>query len=220
MASKTERRTERHADIAFHADVGRIVEIELGIGIFVIDGRRHETFLDRKRGDRGFNGPGRAEQVGVHRFRRRDIDRLGALFAENALERLENARRVAKNANMDRSMLVFLGGQSYVLFPWLGTRAFRTLKRVLKKNADELGVFDIQSELCYYITFKAKNDAASNLLFGLRAIIERGLVAEELVFDGECPVFDKFDDFIPPSLLRAAYAKDRLCTSEVEERFG
>ncbi len=141
-------------------------------------------------------------------------------LGENAKERLENARRVASNAGMADNMLVYLGGQSYVLFPWLGTRAFRTVKRALQKNAAELGIFDIQSELCYYITFKAKEGAGANLLFGLRSIIERGdLVAEKLVFDGECPVFDKFDDFIPPSLLRKAYAKDRLCTSEVIERF-
>lgn len=141
-------------------------------------------------------------------------------LGRNAKERINNARRVAKNAGMDNSMLIFLGGQSYVLFPWLGTRAFRTLKRTLQKNALELGIFDIQSELCYYITFKAKEDAGKNLLFGIRRIIERGdLVAEKLVFDGECPVFDKFDDFIPPSLLRKAYAADRLCAEEVIERF-
>ncbi len=141
-------------------------------------------------------------------------------LGQNAAERLENARTVAANSGMDRSMLIYLGGQSYVLFPWLGTRAFRTVKRMIQKNAAELGVFDIQSELCYYITFKAKEDAGKNLILGIRSIIERGDAAEDkLVFDGECPVFEKFDDFIPPSLLRKAYARDRLCTSEVVERF-
>ncbi len=141
-------------------------------------------------------------------------------LGDNARERLENARNVAKNAGMADSTVIYLGGQSYVLFPWLGTRAFRTLKRLLQKNAAELGIYDIQSELCYYITFKAKEDAGNSLLFGIRSIIERGdLDAEKLVFDGECPVFDKFDDFIPPSLLRKAYAKDRLSTQEVRDRF-
>ena len=149
-------------------------------------------------------------------FNKKEYKFLG----ENAAERLENARRVAKNAGMDESMIIYLGGQSYVLFPWLGTRAFRAVKRTLQKNAAELGIFDIQSELCYYITFKAKEDAGKNLIFGLRRIIERGdLVPEKLIFDGECPIFDKFDEFIPPELLRRAYAKDRLNTDEVKERF-
>ena len=143
-----------------------------------------------------------------------------AFLGENARERLDNARRVAKNAKMDENMLVFLGGQSYVLFPWLGTRSFRTLRRFLQKYALELGISDIQSEGCCYITFKVRQDAGNNLLFGIRSILERdGLDPFTLVNDGECPVFDKFDEYIPPELLRDAYAIDRLYADEVLERF-
>ncbi len=143
-----------------------------------------------------------------------------AFLGENARERLDNARRVAKNAKMDDNMLVFLGGQSYVLFPWLGTRSFRTLRRFLQKYAYELGISDVQSEGCCYITFKAKAEAGENLLFGIRSILERdGLDTFSLVNDGECPVFDKFDEYIPPELLRDAYAIDRLYADEVLERF-
>ena len=31
--------------------------------------------------------------------------------------------------------------------------------------------------------------------------------------------FDKYDEFIPPELLREAYAKDRLFADEIIERF-
>ena len=117
-------------------------------------------------------------------------------------------------------MLVFLGGQRYVLFPWLGTRPFRTLRRFLQKYSSELGISDVQSEGCVYITFKARGDAGKNLLFSIRSILERdGLDTESLVSDGECPVFDKYDEYIPPSLLRRAYAADRLLAKEVLERF-
>ena len=143
-----------------------------------------------------------------------------AFLGDNARERLQKARRVAKNARMDENMLVFLGGQSYVLFPWLGTRSFRTLKRFLQKYATELGISDVQSEGCCYITFKAKADAGKNLMFNIRSILERdGLDTFSLVNGGECPVFDKFDEYIPPELLRDAYAVDRLRADEVLERF-
>jgi ATP-dependent Lhr-like helicase len=57
-------------------------------------------------------------------------------------------------------------------------------------------------------------------LFGIRNIIERdGINTEDLVKDGECPIFDKYDEFIPPELLREAYAKDRLRVDEMLERF-
>ena len=148
-------------------------------------------------------------------FNNKDYPFLG----DNAKKRLDNARRVAKNAGMDKNTVVFLGGQSYVIFPWLGTRAFRTLRRLLQKNSSELGLSDIQSEGCCYITFKAKGEGR-DLSERIRAIIERdGLEASELVFDGECPVFDKYDEYIPPELLREAYAQDRLCPEEVINRF-
>ena len=141
-------------------------------------------------------------------------------LGENAKERLEHARRVAKNAGMDNNMLIFLGGQSYVLFPWLGTRSFRTLRRFLQKYSAELGISDVQCERCHYITFKANRDAGNSFLFNVRNILARdGLDTFSLVTDGECPIFDKFDEYIPPELLREAYATDRLFADEVLERF-
>ncbi|MBQ8689204.1 MAG: DEAD/DEAH box helicase [Clostridia bacterium] len=144
-----------------------------------------------------------------------------AYLGENAASRLENARRVAENARMGEKCVIFLGGQSYAFFPWLGTRSFRTMRRLMQKYASELGISDIQSEGCCYITFKAKSkDMGEGLLRSIDAIIDRdGLDTEALVSDGECPVFDKFDEFIPPELLRLSYATDRLLADEITERF-
>lgn len=148
-------------------------------------------------------------------------DKQYAYLGDNARQRLENARVVAQNAGIDKSCVVFLGGQSYVFFPWLGTRSFRTMRRLMQKYAGELGISDIQSQGCAYITFKARDRrAGEDLLAAIGNIIERdGLDTESLVGDGECPVYDKFDEFIPPELLRQAYAADRLLATEIEERF-
>ena len=141
-------------------------------------------------------------------------------LGENAAARLAHARRVARIAGMDSRLLIPLGGQSYVLFPWLGTRSFRTMRRFLQKYAAELDLSDIGSVGCCYITFKAKGDGMT-LPERIRGILIRdGLSTESLVSDGECPVFDKYDDFIPPELLREAYAEDRLDAAEVIERFA
>ena len=57
-------------------------------------------------------------------------------------------------------------------------------------------------------------------MFNIRNILERdGLDTFSLVNEGECPVFDKFDEYIPPELLRDAYAIDRLFADEILERF-
>lgn len=147
-------------------------------------------------------------------------DKEYAYLGSNAKCRLDNARRVAENAGIKEKSVIFLGGQSYVFFPWLGTRSFRTMKRIMQKYASELGISDVQSEGCFYITFKAKDDAGRRLIDGIHCIIERdGLNTEDLVAEGECPVFDKFDEFIPPNLLRLSYAHDRLLADEILERF-
>lgn len=150
-------------------------------------------------------------------FNGKEYSFLGA----NATARLDNARRVAFNSGMQNKLSVFLGGQSYVIFPWLGTRAFRTLRRLMQKNASELGISDIQSEGCVYITFKAKSrEIGDNIESMIANIITRdGLNTHDLVSGGECPVYDKFDEFIPPELLRDAYADDRLLADEVITRF-
>ena len=146
-------------------------------------------------------------------------DKEYAFLGENARARLSQARRVARNAGMDKSPIVFLGGQSYVFFPWLGTRAFRTVRRIMQKYSAELGIYDIQSEGCSYITFKSR-DGGAGVYDSIAAILERdGLDTSSLMRDAECPVFDKFDEYIPAELLRDAYAIDRLCADEVLCRF-
>ena len=99
---------------------------------------------------------------------------------------------------------------SCVLFPWLGTRSFRTLRRFLNFHATELGISGVASEGCYYITFKVKPSMRDTLEARLLALLQDGFETEDLVGGGELPVFDKYDDFVPPELLRRAYAADRL----------
>ena len=197
---------------------GRVWEVK------EIDVQRRLIFVKRVEGKMEISWPGDSGEIHTKLvlamrdvlFNGKDYPFIGA----NARERLENARRVAKNARIDENMVVFLGGQSYVMFPWLGTASFRTLRRFLQHYSSELGISDIQSEGCCYIKFKANEDAGRSILYGIRAIIERdGIDPFTLVRDGECPIFDKYDEYIPPELLREAYACDRLRTDEILERF-
>ena len=142
-------------------------------------------------------------------------------LCDNAKVRLEKARHIAKNAGLDEKTVAFLGGQSYCLFPWLGTRSFRTIKRLLKHYASELGISDIQSEMCHFITFKASDGHGTEVMQRLSEIIARdGLDPFELVSPEEFPVFDKYDEYIPAELLCDAYAIDRLQADEIIDRFG
>ena len=145
-------------------------------------------------------------------------DTVYPYLKDNARARLDVARHVARNTGMHKHSLIHLGGYSWCLFPWLGTRAFRTLRRLLKKHAKQLGISGIEFEGCYYITFKMEGSGDFALISELCRIAERGIDCQNLVEAGELPVFEKYDDYVPGELLRQAYATDRLTAPLVEKR--
>ena len=138
----------------------------------------------------------------------------------NAARRLETARHTARAARMADSPLVSLGGSSFVLFPWLGTRGFRAVRRTLAHYASSLGISEIRGEGCCYVTFKAERSTGARFLEGLASLLRTAPPSpEELVGSGEAPCFEKYDEYIPAELLRRAYVTDRLNFDEVLLRF-
>ena len=139
----------------------------------------------------------------------------------NAAHRLEVARHLARNTGMLEQPLVHLGGYSYCLFPWLGTRSFRTLRKFIAKTAVRSRVSGIEFEGGCYITFKMeKGDPASFAEELYEEVCRRGICCEDLVGASENPVFEKYDDYIPGELLRRAYAADKLRPDEAERRIA
>ncbi len=192
--------------------------------VIEIDVSHRLVFVKSVEGKKEISWPGDSGEVHTRVLEKmREVlfsDKEYPYLMQNASQRLALARHTARATAMDKSMLLSIGGSSYCLFPWLGTRAFRTLRRFLSFNAAKLGIFDVRSEGCVYITFKSINKGADELLFFIRTLIaNEGIKAESLVGDSEYPVFDKYDEHIPPELLRRAYACDKLCAEEVIYRF-
>ena len=122
---------------------------------------------------------------------------------------------------LDRPV-ISLGGYTRCIFPWLGTRSFRTLRKFIQSHSREFGISGVEFEGCYYITFKMERPDSDKLITELCDIIRRegGINPERLVEGSEMPIFDKYDPYIPPKLLRHAYAADRLRGDEVEKRLA
>lgn len=133
----------------------------------------------------------------------------------NALRRLKLARHIAKNAHIPEKPVISLGGMTYCMFPWLGTRSFRTLRKLLAANAQYLSVSDIGFEGSCFITFKYGGTDISELVRKIDLLCQRGVNTLSLVSPSETPMFEKYDEFIPFPLLRKAYATDRLRTDEL-----
>ena len=192
--------------------------------VIEIDISHRLVFVKSVEGKKEISWPGDSGEVHTRVLEKmREVlfsDKEYPYLMQNAQKRLAVARHTARATSMNKSMLLSIGGSSYCLFPWLGTRAFRTLRRFLNYHASKLGICDIRSEGCFYITFKAPNKNADELLYFIRTLItDEGINAEALVGQAEYPVFDKYDEHIPPELLRRAYACDRLCPEEVIYRF-
>ena len=69
------------------------------------------------------------------------------------------------------------------------------------------------------MTFKLNTTDGAQWLSRLFDKVRReGIDCEEIMEGGEVPVFEKYDDCIPPTLLRRAYATDRLRSDELTAR--
>lgn len=148
-------------------------------------------------------------------------DTVYPYLKKNARQRLDVARHIARNTGMLEHSLVHLGGYSWCLFPWLGTRSFRTLRKFIVKNGAPFRISGMEYEGCCYMTFKMEQGNGRELIAALnRKASTEGIDLESLVSASECPVFEKYDDFIPSALLRKAYRTDRLRADEVVARLA
>lgn len=137
---------------------------------------------------------------------------------ENAIKRLRSARRVARSTGMTGRELLSLGGDSFVWFPWLGTRGMRAARRFVKSLGDTLGISAVESESTY-ITFRSEQCRnADEIRRHFAEIAADGIDAYSLVGENESPAYNKYDTFIPRELLRRAYVEDRLATDELRLR--
>lgn len=133
-----------------------------------------------------------------------------------AAKRLETARQLARRTGMLRHSVVPLGGYTWCLFPWLGTRSFRTLRKYIARSCAPLRLSNLEFEGCYFMTFRMEHGTGRELIELLCDKAQReGIDPESLVSKTESPVFEKYDDYIPGELLRRAYAADRLRTDEL-----
>ena len=196
---------------------GRVWEVE------ELDIQRKLIYVKQVEGKMEVSWPGDFGEIHT-----RILQRMRQVLAEdtvypylkpNARKRLEVARHVARNTGMVEHSLVSLGGYTFCLFPWLGTRSFRTLRKFLARHGGDFKISNLEFEGCYYLTFRMERGNDYELLSRLAHIVETdGIDYADLVRTGETPLFEKYDEHVPGELLRRAYATDRLRADEAEER--
>ena len=197
---------------------GRVWEVE------ELDVARRLVYVKQVKGKMEIAWPGDYGEIHTRIFERMkkvlEEDTVYPYLKPNAAARLSSARSVAKNTGMLNNSLVHLGGYSWCLFPWLGTRAMRTLKRYISQNKSYFKIGNIESE-SYYIIFKMEQNDPKGFIEMLNSnAVIYGIDTYSLVGSTEMPVFEKYDSYLPGELLRKAYAEDKLCADEVLTRLS
>lgn len=193
---------------------GRVWEVE------ELDVQRKLIYCKQVKGKMEVSWPGDFGEIHTKILKRMkrvlEEDTVYPYLKENARKRLDTARHVARNTGMLNKPIVHLGGYTWCLFPWLGTRSFRTLRKYIAQQGGRFGMSNLEFEGCFYMTFRLeKGDGESFMRYLKSKVLTEGIDKASLVLPSECPVFEKYDDRIPSELLRRAYVSDRLRTDEI-----
>ena len=197
---------------------GRVWEVE------ELDIPRHLVYVKSVEGKMEVSWPGDYGEIHTRILERmREVLREDTVYPylkPNAQKRLDQARHVARNTGITERSLVHLGGYSWCFFPWLGTTSFRTMRKfLLSECGKQFRISGLEYEGCYYMTFRMESGSDDALVSALEnAVSMHGINRFALVSEGELPLFEKYDDYIPAELLRKAYAVDKLRSDEAEQR--
>lgn len=147
-------------------------------------------------------------------------DKAYPYLMKNAVARLEQARRTADLSGVCRKPLICLGGDMWALFPWLGTYAFLAMERFLKiKCGAALGLSGLDSSRPYFIQFKMKA-GESDFFRILAEEAEKEFDLMDLVYPGEVPLFEKYDEYLPAELVKKGFAYGILDFDGVKKRIS
>lgn len=137
-------------------------------------------------------------------------DAVYPYLMRNARARLQQARHTSANAGLADTPLVNMGGNMWCLLPWLGTYAFLAMERIIKiLLAPKLNIKGIESARPYYLQFKLAG-SPENLMAELAHVADAYEAGQldpmDLLYPGEVPLFEKYDGYLPPELVRKGFA--------------
>lgn len=123
-----------------------------------------------------------------------------------AINRLEDARKLAQSSGMTRESILELGGNKFMLLPWQGTREMNTIKLLLEhggiKIYPQVHPFYLEAEIGSLYLLKQRIKSILHDIPQPNELIEK--------LPHHMLQINKYDRYIPESLLRKAYCSDRI----------
>ncbi|MGW7159919.1 DEAD/DEAH box helicase [Paenibacillus taichungensis] len=138
-------------------------------------------------------------------------------LSPQAVNRLERARRLARESGLLKQVVIPAGGDSLYVLPWVGSKSFRTLERLMKHNlSDKLALRSVVPMEPYYFVVSGKVDGRT-LLAEIMSECRAAEDASALLSENEAPYLGKYDEFVAPPLIREAFAVDGLDLNGLKE---
>ena len=133
-------------------------------------------------------------------------DKVYPYLMPNAVARLAEARANARLSGIVNKPMICLGGNMYCLIPWLGTYAFLALERFIRLRCGKrLKIKGFDSVRPYYMQF-TMGVSEEEFFEILHDEISKPLDPMELLFPKEVPIFERYDEMLPESLVRKGFA--------------
>jgi ATP-dependent Lhr-like helicase len=127
-------------------------------------------------------------------------------LSERCSPRLDEIRYIARNSGILENLVTPLSDKKYAIFPWVGTRQLFTLHYALLGKG-------IKSKLpwisCVYleVIYSGTSESLEELI---RDILHSDLNLYDLPLPDKVQVRGKYNEFIPPELLRKQFIEDYL----------
>ncbi|AUS26752.1 DEAD/DEAH box helicase [Paenibacillus polymyxa] len=130
-------------------------------------------------------------------------------LSPEAVNRLERARRLARESGLLKEIVIPAGGDSLFILPWVGSKQFRTMERLIKQTlATRLSLRSVVPMEPYYLIVSGRSDTPTLLQEMILAC--KNCNEEQLLDDKEAPYLGKYDEFVAPELIRSAFIADGL----------
>ncbi|MEK4057962.1 DEAD/DEAH box helicase [Paenibacillus sp. FSL F4-0087] len=138
-------------------------------------------------------------------------------LSPQAVNRLERARRLARESGLLKQVVIPAGGDSLYVLPWVGSKSFRTLERLMKHNLSyKLALRSVVPMEPYYFVVSGKVDGRT-LLAEIMSECRAAEDASALLSEDEATYLGKYDEFVAPPLIREAFAVDGLDLNGLKE---
>lgn len=187
-----------------------------------IDPGRRTVFVKQVSGktEVSWHGSGGAIHTRVLESMRRVLfeETMYPYLQPGAARRLTQARQIAHAAGLARGNVFSGGGNKCYILPWMGSLEYRTLDRYLRSlRRESLQVSGVAGLSPYYLTVQMAKGTPAALQHAITVFSHAVVDAETLVGTDDAPQLQKYDEFLPPTLLRKAFAADYLNVSGLQQ---